>query len=199
MSFSFAPQEIKSFLIEVFEDKNHSAYGQIATLGEDKMPEVRTVHIHYRKEFDALAFSAHTASSKWKELEKHPYLSGCYFDTFRGIQFRWESKVELLDRKVKDHEGFLLSMWKLMREEVRQAYWLRRDNLLGTDKINKKYDLNKRAPGHGVVVCHPSSWTIYKTNPESYSKGQCTRYEIKEEKWISQEVSILGQVERNVF
>ena len=68
MTLDFAPEEIKNFLIEVFEDNNNPAYGQVATLSENRMPRVRTVHIHYRKEFDALAFSAHTASSKWKEL-----------------------------------------------------------------------------------------------------------------------------------
>ena len=192
MISGFAPEEIKKFLIEVFEDKNNPAYGQVATLSENRRPHVRTVHIHYRKEFDALAFSAHTASSKWKELEKNPYLSGCFFDMVRFVQFRWESQVELISKKNKEHENFLLSMWKLMREEVRQAYWLDSDKLLGTDKIDTKYDLNKRALGHGVVVCHPSSWTLYKMNPQVYSKGQCTRYELKNDTWISKKVSILG-------
>ena len=192
MTLDFAPEEIKNFLIEVFEDKNNPAYGQVATLSENRMPRVRTVHIHYRKEFDALAFSAHTASSKWKELEKNPYLSGCFFDMVRFVQFRWESQVELISKKNKEHENFLLSMWKLMREEVRQAYWLDSDKLLGTDKVDTQYDLNKRALGHGVVVCRPLSWTLYKINPECYSQGQSTRYELKNNTWISKKISILG-------
>src|SRR3989338_8514821 len=192
MISGFAPEEIKKFLIEVFEDKNNPAYGQVATLSENRRPRVRTVHIHYRKEFDALAFSAHTASSKWKELEKNPYLSGCFFDMVRFVQFRWESQVELISKKNKEHENFILSMWKLMREEVRQAYWLDSDKLLGTDKIDTKYDLNKRALGHGVVECQQSSWNLYKMNPQVYSKGQCTRYELNNDTWISKKVSILG-------
>ena len=202
MISGFAPEEIKKFLIEVFEDKNNPAYGQVATLSENRRPHVRTVHIHYRKEFDALAFSAHTASSKWKELEKNPYLSGCFFDMVRFVQFRWESQVQLLSGdslfqgqpllEAVPERDCLQAMWKLMREEVRQAYWLDSDKLLGTDKVDTQYDLNKRALGHGVVVCHPSSWTLYKMNPQVYSKGQCTRYELKNDTWISKKVSILG-------
>src|SRR3989338_2296246 len=126
----FAPQDINSFLIEVFDDHNNPAYGQVATVDTKKMPRVRTVHIHYRKEFDALAFSAHTGSSKWKELQAHPFVSGCYFDLFRFIQFRWESKVQLLSgdslfqgqpqEEAVPERDCLQAMWKLMREEVRQ-------------------------------------------------------------------------------
>ncbi len=191
MPSRFAPEELKQFLIEVFTDRKHPVYGQVATVSLKGTPQVRTVHFHYLPEFQAIAFNAHIGSSKWKELENKNIVSGCYHDAFRNFQFRWEGKAELAHPAFSKNHALLDKMWMLMREEVRQAYW-RDAQKIPLDRIDQKFDVTQRAPNLGTVLCYPYLWNIFESNLEHYSKGHCTIFTLQNNVWRSKVVSILG-------
>lgn len=191
MTSLFAPDLCRDLIIQAFDTESRPAYGQVATVDEKKCPQVRTVHLHYSPEKEAIMFSTHVKSSKWKHLQKNSILSGCYYDQYREIQFRWSSKVELLDDRKKENLSLLEKMWFRMRAEVRRAYWLDFKKIPLDQKLPSGIDLQKRPPTHGVIVGHPTLWNIYETNTEDYCKGTCTTHELKKGKWQSKVISIL--------
>jgi len=185
-----------SLITEAFGDDQRPAYGQVATL-RGKYPTLRTVHLHYLGSLapwarddtsDIIAFSTHIQSGKWKELKKHPYLLACYYDTFRDIQFRFQSKAELIEPKNKE---LLDTMWLKIRTEVRTAYWLDAKHLPLDSEPPANIDVQKRAPNLGVVLCRPFLWDIYEIHLEDYRKGKRSIHTLIKGKWRSQEVSIL--------
>jgi pyridoxine/pyridoxamine 5'-phosphate oxidase len=186
-----APDNIKKLIIDTFSDKDNSAYGQVATVSGD-LPQVRTVHIHYIKEYDALAFNGHINSSKWRELQENPKLSGCYFDMMQMIQFRWDARATLIDSSHKEYTALLDKMWLSMREEVRSAYWLEHKNIPFSEAEEHKFNLEERTPNLGTILCKPTLWNVYELNPEFYPKGKVTIYKLEDQNWVSKEVSILG-------
>src|SRR3989344_4567325 len=87
-------------ILKAFCDPELPAYGQVATVDAHNNPQVRTVHCHYLKDKLVMAFNANIKSNKWKEVEHHPYISGCYFDMVQMIQFRWEGPVQFLMKNI---------------------------------------------------------------------------------------------------
>jgi len=191
MNSLFAPEICRTLIIQAFDMESRPAYGQVATIDEKGSPQVRTVHVHYSQEKEALVFSTHTKSSKWTHLQKNPVLSGCYYDQYRDIQFRWSSKVELLDDREKENLPLLEKMWLRMREEVRRAYGLDAQKIPLDQKLPQDIDLQKRPSTHGVIVCHPTLWNIYETHSQDYCKGTATLHELKKGAWSSKVISIL--------
>ncbi|MBI4040328.1 MAG: pyridoxamine 5'-phosphate oxidase family protein [Deltaproteobacteria bacterium] len=186
-----APKEIKSLIIEAFTDDVHPAYGQIATVNQEGRARVRTVHLHYIKQVDAIVFNTHIQSRKWEELSDNPYVSGCYFDLFRSIQFRFEAKVQLIAPKNHEHTSLLDLLWLKMREEVRRAYWLDSLNKSIRDSLPKNISLHQRAPNLGSMICMPYQWHIYETPAEDFTKGKATLYTQKNGRWQTQKVDLL--------
>ncbi|MBI3019507.1 MAG: pyridoxamine 5'-phosphate oxidase family protein [Deltaproteobacteria bacterium] len=191
MTSLFAPEICRTLIIQAFDTESRPAYGQVATVDEKKHPHVRTVHLHYSPEKEAIIFNTHLKSSKWKHLQKNPILSGCYYDQYREIQFRWSSKVELLDDHKKENIPLLEKMWLRMREEVRRAYWLDAKKIPLDQKLPQDINLQKRPSTHGIIVCHPTLWNIYETNPQDYCKSTSTIHALKKGQWQSKVVSIL--------
>lgn len=188
---SFAPESQHALLSYAFSDAEHPAYVQIATIDKAGFPQVRTVHMHYIKDLDALVFSTHTKSSKWEHLKVTPKLSGCYVDDYRLVQFRWTSKTELVDPNSSKYMKLLDHMWLGMRVDVRQAYI--QDNLGKplTDALPEGTDVNKRTPTQSIVICRPIEWRLYNIHADDYTKGTSSLHQLKDNKWISKDVSIL--------
>jgi len=186
------PYQIKNLVVSAFTDKEVGAYGQVATHGLHEFPQVRTVHFHWIEEKKALAFNCHTDSSKWAELKAQPKHSGCYVDLIRFAQFRWEGEAVLVDSSLLQEHSFLDQMWLLMREEVRLAYWLDQDKTTFQEKDKYTYDLKKRCPNMGTVLCTPTFWNIYEMNPQNYAQGKCTLYKKTDSGWGEEHKSILG-------
>lgn len=181
-------------IAEAFGDDQRPAYGQIATLSKGKQPTLRTLHLHYLKEPDVIAFSTHLKSDKWQELKKHPYLSGCYYDTSREIQFRFQAKAELIDSRGPKNQTFkelLDEMWLKIRSEVRTAYWLDTKRLPLDSELPEEIDIQKRAPNLGIVLCRPFKWDIYEIHLDEYRKGERSVHTLTKNRWQSQNVSIL--------
>ena len=161
MTSLFAPEICRTLIIQAFDTESKPAYGQVATVDEKGEPQVRTVHVHYSPEKEAIVFNTHVKSSKWAHLQKNSTLSGCYYDQYRDIQFRWSSKVELLDDLKKENLPLLEKMWLRMRDEVKRAYWLDAKKIPLDQKLSVDVDLQKRPPTHGIIVCYPTTWNIY--------------------------------------
>ena len=191
MNSLFAPELCRDLIVQAFDTESKPAYGQVATIDEKGCPQVRTVHLHYSPEKEAIVFNTHVKSSKWKHLQKNPTLGGCYYDQYRDIQFRWDSKVELLDDRKKENLPLLEKMWLRMREEVRRAYWLDAKKIPLDQKLPAGIDLQKCPSTHGIIACHPTIWNIYETNPQDYCKGTSTLHELKKGQWQSKVISIL--------
>ncbi|MBI2026777.1 MAG: pyridoxamine 5'-phosphate oxidase family protein [Deltaproteobacteria bacterium] len=209
------PFEIKNQVIGAFCSQDLPAYGQVATVDEHDHPQVRTVHCHYIKEQNSMAFNAHVESNKWKDLVHNLSVSGCYFDMVQMIQFRWEGPAQL----IQNNNEILQTLWLSSREEVRLAYWLSEKKISlreykkyerirlprsgspllptakGGDDIgnnDSNIDLSLRSSGHGVVMCSPIKWKIYEVNPEHYCEGKITEYSFSNNAWFQKESSILG-------
>lgn len=180
---SIAPLNYRREIIKAFGDVTHPAYGQIATVDSFRHPQVRTVHFHYLKSFNAIGFNTHIDSTKWKEISMHPCVSGCYYDLLQLIQFRWEAKTELIEPSSKKHHSLLQEMWMKMRLDVREAYW--------KEAGNKKANFLFRSPNMGCVVTYPYRWHIYKIHMENFSKGKCTEHILKHNRWTSHNVSLV--------
>ncbi len=191
MISNFSPGLCRDLIIQAFDTESKPAYGQVATVDSKGTPQVRTVHLHYSPEKEALVFSTHIKSAKWTHLQKNPVLGGCYYDQYRDIQFRWNCKVELLEDHKKENLPLLEKMWLRMREEVRRAYWLDAQKIPLDQTLPPDTDLQKRPPSHGVIVCHPTFWNIYETNSQDYCKGTSTSHALKKGQWESKVVSIL--------
>ena len=187
----FAPEKIEKPIIRAFTDLEHPAYCQIATVDDNNHPHVRTVHVHYLKDNNALAFSTHIQSSKWEHLKKHPILSGCYYDEYRLIQFRWLAKTELIDVSDPKNQKLLDQLWLWMRKDVRRAYILENRGRALTDPLPKDTDMNRQRPNHAAVLCHPIQWNIYELHTEDYTQGKASLHTLKDNQWISKPVSIL--------
>jgi pyridoxine/pyridoxamine 5'-phosphate oxidase len=186
-----APDSIKNLIAKAFFDKEHPSYGQVATVDTKGAPKVRTVHLHYIAEADAIAFNTHTQSHKWRHLEKTPLISGCYHDTFRLIQFRFEAKVELVDPRSEKWKTLMNSMWPLMRKEVRAAYWLDSLKKAVTDKLPANINLDARSFNVGTVICRPYQWHIYELSEKSFALGKSTLHTLENNQWTSKKISLL--------
>ncbi|MEK7790194.1 MAG: pyridoxamine 5'-phosphate oxidase family protein [Deltaproteobacteria bacterium] len=191
MKTQIAPSLYYKIIAEVFGDDQRPAYGQIATLAKEKQPTLRTLHLHYLKELGVIAFSTHLKSDKWQEIKYHPYLSGCYYDTSREIQFRFHAKGELIEPKNQRFKEFLDEMWLKIRSEVRTAYWLDAKRLPLDSELPEEIDIQKRAPNLGVVLCRPFKWDIYEIHLDEYRKGERSVHTLTKNRWQSQNVSIL--------
>lgn len=185
------PPAYESQIAEAFGDEQLPAYGQVATLSKEKYPTLRTVHLHYLKELDLIAFSTHIQSDKWRQLKRHPYLSACYFDLSRGMQFRFQSKAELIPPKNKKFEKLLDNMWLKIRSEVRTAYCLDMRRLPLTAELPPDTDIQKRTPNLGTVLCRPFLWDIYEIHLEDYRKGKRSIHTLIKGKWRSKNISLL--------
>lgn len=183
--------EFPKIISEAFSDEQHPSYGQVATLAKGKEPTLRTVHLHYIKGHDTIAFSTHLKSDKWRELKTHPYLSGCYYDTSREIQFRFQARTELIDPKNKKYRDLLDEMWLKIRAEVRCAYWLDASRLPLDAELPEEIDIQKRPSNLGVILCKPFKWDIYEIHLDEYRKGKRTIHTLRKGKWYSENVSIL--------
>ncbi len=186
-----APSLYYKIIAETFGDNQRPAYGQIATLSKGKQPTLRTLHLHYLKEPDVIAFSTHLKSDKWHELKKHAHLSGCYYDTSREIQFRFQAEAELIEPKNQTFKELLDEMWLKIRSEVRTAYWLDAKHLSLDSELPEEIDIQKRAPNLGVVFCRPFKWDIYEIHLDEYRKGQRSVHTLTKNRWQSEKVSIL--------
>ncbi len=105
-------------------DEQNPIFAQVATVGEEKQPQVRTVHVRYLKEKGCLGINTHVRSKKWQALAKNPQLAGCYFDSTNLHQFRWTGAVKLIEGDNEKEKGFLDLMWSLLDEGVRIGYWV---------------------------------------------------------------------------
>ena len=187
----FAPSKHYQLIVDAFSDPERPSYGQVANVDKKGLPQIRTVHIHYLSQFEALGFNTHVKSNKWESLEKKPILSGCYVDNFRLVQFRWESKIELIHPDNKKYCSFLDDMWLKMREDVRRAYALENlgENL--SDPLPSSINLQKRHPNQGVILCRPYLWNIYEMNEKDYTQGRVFLHVLEKDSWHSSSVSLL--------
>jgi pyridoxine/pyridoxamine 5'-phosphate oxidase len=189
-----APKPIERLIVESLQDEARPAYGQVATMGEHGWPQVRTVHLRYISERGTLGFNTHIKSPKWRQLLKKPFLSGCYHDEKRQVQFRWEGSAKLIDpeSRGRGEQAILDRMWLLLRPDVRTAYWMdyQKKGLKGRNAA-QNLDIQKRCPNFGTVLCFPKLWDIFEMDPSDYTKDVRTVYRLKNGQWRSQDVSIL--------
>ena len=183
------PQPFWRRFLASFTDERHPAYGQIATVDLKGKPQVRTVHLRYLDDFDAFAFSTSVQSPKWSQLREKPFLSGCYFDTGRQIQFRWESPVELIEGEEKKNSRLIEKMWGLVRIHIRTAYWLEAKQIPRQKWYQVALDLLRPAPNFGVVLLRPRRWDILEVSPEDIRKAKRTFFSLTKQQWTAGEVS----------
>src|SRR3989338_4066046 len=146
---SLFPKPYEKILIDSLTDKEHPAYGQVATVDSSGNPQVRTVHLRYLPECDIFAFSTNTGSPKWKQLKNKAVLSGCYFDQQRQIQFRWGSSVELVEGTNQEKNYLTKKMWHLIRVPIRTAYWLEAKEMPKEKWYKVALNILQQAPNFG--------------------------------------------------
>ena len=184
------PPTAEKQILEAFTDTDHPAYGQISTSDSDGLPHARTVHFHYLQNQKAIGFNAHIKSPKWEQIRTQTFVSGCYFDLHRLIQFRFEGNAEL--READEKNGNLLdTMWMKIRPDVQAAYWADYQNLKSSGDLEKNFDLSRRCPSLGVVLCKPTLWDIYVIDPNDYGKGSRAMYRELKDTWKREAVSLL--------
>ncbi|MBI2082722.1 MAG: pyridoxamine 5'-phosphate oxidase family protein [Deltaproteobacteria bacterium] len=182
----FHPMIVKSF-----SDDDHPAYGQAATVDEKGHPQVRTVHFRYLEDQDKISFAANIKSSKWSQIAKSHRIAGCYFDSHRLIQFRWEGDARLVDRKDENEGDIVQKMWGLVRPDVRSAYWLDSKKISLTKKPWPEMDVDSCCPNFGIVICTPKVWDIMEVNPDDYRLDRRTVHQWNGKQWESKQVSVL--------
>ncbi len=170
MKQKFAPIELSDLIIDVFSDQINPSPTQIATVSEEGMPEVRTVHVRFLKGEGALGFNTNRESPKWKSLKHKPFIAGCHYSPHRFIQFRFEANVEFVEKDCP----LLDEMWNTTSPEVKNWYW----------------DKKERHPKFAIVIIVPYRWDIYELGSD-LSKGQRTIYRSNPEGWSAQKVSTL--------
>ncbi|HLG20543.1 MAG TPA: pyridoxamine 5'-phosphate oxidase family protein [Bdellovibrionota bacterium] len=182
MATSFAPEPIRKQVVEAFSDAEAPAYAQFGTTDAEGNSQIRTVHFHYLSELDVLAFNAHVRSPKWAHLKANPKASGCYFDTKRLIQFRFEAEACCF-ADGGGHDPLLDSMWAKIRPDVRAAYW--------EDQSSSSFDVDRRCSTLGVIVLQPTLWDICTIAMEDYRKGRRVLYRNRKGVWSEERVSLL--------
>jgi hypothetical protein len=181
---SFAPPEWSSAIRESFEDEAHPAYAQVATATPAGAPRVRTVHVRYVTEYDTVGFSTNVFSPKWAELARNPRISGCWFDTKRRIQIRWEGSVRLVPwERASDAERRVLErLWLLIRPTVREEYWRE----FGQPDPSAELP----CPTHGVVLCRPDLWDLYELVSDDYRTHRRTIHRLGGNVWRAERVTL---------
>lgn len=67
------PIEISNLVKEVFCNDEFKAYGQLATVDEEGLPSVRTVHMHgVEQPTYGLLVNCNIQSEKWSHVKKNP-------------------------------------------------------------------------------------------------------------------------------
>jgi hypothetical protein len=193
MNAPYAPEPVRSRLEDALADEGHPAYGQVATLDEDGIIQVRTVHLRSVSERASLGFSTHVRSAKWRQLARNPSLSGCYFDAHRLVQFRWSGRAELVEASRADggDRALLARMWRQVREDLRKAYWMDHEGLKAGEPFPEGIDLDRACPNMGTVVCHPDRWDVLEIVEEDYRRDRRVLYTLRGDSWISRPVSLL--------
>ena len=187
---SFAPTVIQEAIVEILRDEVYPAYGQVATVSSKGEPSVRTVHLRFIDEKQTLGFVAHTKSPKWLDLEHSPMLSGCFFHYEKGIQIRWESRVELLTSEDADQAtiDLLNKRWQTTRSDIRLEYW---KSALGGDAEAAQSKLEEHCPLFGAIICTPTVWDYTKICYEPYQDSRRTIYSLVDGTWIPRDVSMV--------
>lgn len=184
------PVEIQELLIHTFFDGK--AYGQFATVDNQRVPSVRTVHFLSNKNVGHIYVSSHTLSEKWSNIKNGSHkVSGCFWDQEQRIQFRFFADATLIDADTD--ATFVQSMWGKMREGVRTAY------LLGDKEIpmyKKEISINtsEHSSHHGVIDCQPYCWDIFYENTEEYRFGRRQIFKLNaQNQWTKKDVSSLHE------
>lgn len=188
---SCAPAIYRERVIAAFSDAETPAYGQVATVDAEGRPQVRTVHLHYLPEREALGFNSHHAADKWKQLQQRPVLSGCYVDLAQLVQWRWEGRVELLSGGNAPDDGIIERIWRWMRPDVRSAYWSQHLYDADNHALASDVDIERHCPTCCTVLCFPTRWDIYEINPLNYREGRRTIHRLTGAEWYSEAVSLL--------
>lgn len=179
------PNPFQSRLFKILAGQIPPAYGQVATVDQRGNPKVRTVHFRYIKETNEISFATNIRSPKWIQLKKRPLLAAClYYEGSRPIQFRWEGRARLIADGAKNRRDtkILNYLWRLVRPDVRAAYWL---------DYNQSLEVEKRCPTFGAVLCRPTSWDIMEIEVEDYRQDRRSFHSLKKGKWESKRVSVV--------
>lgn len=165
MSYAPIPSALHELLRELTTSIEHSVYAQVATVTAANTPAVRTVHIRYIDERASIGFATNVHSAKWAQLQQRPSLAGSYYDPERNVQLRWEGDVECLTAAQPAAVSIRTRLWRLMRPEVRCAYW--RDT---PSRPSETQQLESPSPDFAVVCCRPQRWELYRVSPLGYDK-----------------------------
>jgi len=68
---------------------------------------------------------------------------------------------------------------------VRKAYWV--DYLGG----RPRFDVDRRCPTFGTVVCLPDRWDVFKYDSRDYARGRRTAYVLHDGAWKADRISLL--------
>ena len=180
------PSEIRNLVINFLTDNKIPSYGQLATVSQDHYPHVRTVHFRYSNDFDTLVCACNTKSSKWRDLNKNPYASGCIFSQEELLQLRWESTTKLVDAhtSIPQEQELLTILWNQMRPDVRRAYW--------NEVSQEEKSFKNPCPTFGAIIMYPTLWDVYTIGVLNYGDGQRFVYTLTGNEWNKKQVSIIS-------
>ena len=169
------PEALSAWVPGLFDDPARPLYASAATLSAGGAPDVRTVHVRYAKAWDALAFTAHTASPKWSQLKADPRLKLCFFHPRLGLQLRWEAVARLAEDSADPGVA---------------ALWAATDPWLRTE-----YGARGRAAavpaGFGAVRLEVSLWDAYRVDPARPEEYERAVYRRKAAAWRAEPRSAL--------
>ncbi|MBI2068001.1 MAG: pyridoxamine 5'-phosphate oxidase family protein [Deltaproteobacteria bacterium] len=185
------PKPYRELLIEAFTDQEHPAYGQLATVDERGEPRVRSIHFRYLPDKEIFAFGTNVKSAKWGQLKLQSRIAGCYLDSFRQIQFRWEGIAELHEGGTSPEQALVNQMWRLVRLPFRIGYWLDYKKLVSEQGLGPGFDFGRHPPTFGIVLIKPCLWDIYEISPENLFKACRNIHYLKGEEWESHRVTLL--------
>ncbi|MCP5464656.1 MAG: pyridoxamine 5'-phosphate oxidase family protein [Deltaproteobacteria bacterium] len=175
-----APNKHLKTIEKLFSSNMFPAYGQLATVTENNIPQVRTVHFRYLKAYQELMFPTHIESQKWHQL-KNKTLSGCYFSSRHLIQVRWEATPIFVDQSITEHQNERNIVWKKMRKDIKRAYWTDFNNEKGISP--EEFKINSPCPSMGIIICNTYAWDIWKLNATDYSKSKRFIYRLIDGEW----------------
>lgn len=165
-----APEELAAWVPALFDDPTRPLYAQAATVAEGGAPDVRTVHVRYVRDWDALAFASHTGSPKWAQLGRDPRLKLCFFHPRLGLQLRFEARAALV---ADTSDPGVRALWAATEP------WLR-----------KEYGAKGRAPAvppaFGAVRLDVSSWDAYRVDPAHPEKNERAAHRLEGGTWRSE-------------
>jgi len=159
------------------KDISPPLFAQVATVGKDHTPHIRTLLVAEISSAGDLLFYSNTQSDKWKDLTLNRNISLCFYNQDNPIQTIVKGAATLVTKCIDP--DFVQVNWDKLSSDVRKIYFVDRKE-------------SPQAPGNfGMILMKPDYWEFLPIK-DPYFKSSKIIFRKSNSHWLKTESGVLS-------